>query len=71
MVIYDNQTWLPVASLFGLIGCPISRQLKTQIFLTLAAFAKTPDIAATMWNILEVSQVISYVTTTSIGNTFH
>jgi nuclear pore complex protein Nup205 len=59
MLIYDNQTWLPVASLFGLIGCPILRELKTQIFLLLAAFAKTPDIAAVMWNTLENSQVLS------------
>ena len=54
---YENQTWLPVASMFGLIGCAIPRVLKSEIFLTLAEFARSPEIAATMWQTLENSQV--------------
>ena len=54
---YENQSWLPVASLFGLVGCPVPRDLKAEILLTLAAFALSPEIASNMWITLEVSQV--------------
>ena len=31
VVMYENQSWLPVASLFGLVGCPVPRDLKAEI----------------------------------------
>jgi hypothetical protein len=43
--------------LFGLLTCSVPPNLKAQILLTLSAFAKTPDIAANLWQTLEVSQV--------------
>lgn len=55
---YENQQWLPVATLFGLLGCPIPRVLKAEIFLTLASFAASPEVAAPMWLILETTQVL-------------
>lgn len=55
---YENQTWLPVASLFGLLGCAIPRILKADILLTLAAFAISPEIAGSMWLTVEISQVL-------------
>ena len=58
---YENQTWLPVASLFGLIGCSIPRSLKADILTTLAAFAKSPEIAGSMWHTLENAQVHRYM----------
>ena len=58
MVMYENQTWLPVASFFGLLGCAVPRSLKAQILLTLAAFAKSQEIAASMWHTLEIGQVV-------------
>ena len=57
VVMYENQSWLPVASLFGLVGCSVPRDLKAEILLTLAAFALSPEIASNMWVTLEVSQV--------------
>ena len=55
---YENQAWLPVATLFGLIGCAIPRSLKSEIFLTLGEFARrSPEIAASMWQTLENAQV--------------
>ena len=57
VVMYENQTWLPVASLFGLIGCSIPRSLKADILTTLAAFARSPEIAGSMWHTLESAQV--------------
>ena len=61
VVMYENQTWLPVASLFGLIGCSIPRTLKADILTTLAAFAKSPEIAGSMWHTLENAQVRRYM----------
>ncbi len=58
VVMYENQTWLPVASLFGLIGCSVPRSLKANILQTLAAFARSPEIAASMWHTLELAQVL-------------
>lgn len=53
----ESQAWLPVASLFGLLGCPVPVSLKAQILSTLAAFAKSPEVASSMWHTLELSQV--------------
>ena len=58
-MMYENQTWLPVATLFGLIGCPVPQELKAEIFKTLATFALSPDIATSMWHTLEVTQVLN------------
>ena len=54
---YESQQWLSLASLFRLVGCPIPRELKAEVLLTLACFAKSPDIAATMTHTLESVQV--------------
>lgn len=53
----ENQQWVPVVLLFGLVGCCIPPELKAELLLTLAAFGRTPDIAANLWQSLEVSQV--------------
>ena len=58
---YENQTWLPVATLFGLVGCPIPRDVKAKVMQTLATFALSPEIAGSMWHILEASQVLNTV----------
>lgn len=58
----ESQAWLPIASLFGLLGCPVPLRLKAQILSTLAAFAKSPEIASSMWHTLELSQILQTVT---------
>jgi len=58
-MMYENQSWLPVASLFGLIGCPIPRDLKAKVLHTLSTFALSPEIAGSMWHTLEVAQVLN------------
>ncbi|XP_065669875.1 nuclear pore complex protein Nup205 isoform X2 [Hydra vulgaris] len=60
----ENQTWLPVASLLGLVCCPIPANLKGLLLETLAAFSKTPEIAASIWQSLEASQVLQTNTCT-------
>lgn len=60
---YENQSWLPVASLFGLIGCPIPRDLKAKVLQTLATFALSPEIAGSMWHTLEAAQILNTINT--------
>ena len=64
---YENQSWLPVASLFGLIGCPIPRDLKAMVFHCLAAFALSPEIAGSMWHTLEAAQVLNTINVPGTG----
>lgn len=56
---YENQKWIPVASMFGLLGSAIPRSLKTEILRTLTAFAKSLEVAAPMWHTLEKAQVLN------------
>ena len=56
---YENQQWMPVGTFFGLLGCPVPTSLKAQLLKTLAAFAKTPSIATTLWISMESAQVSS------------
>ena len=56
---YENQKWVPVASLFGLLGSAIPRSLKTEILHTLTAFARSPEVAAPMWHTLEMAQLLN------------
>lgn len=58
IAIYENQQWMPTTVLFGLAGCSIPAGLKAQILLTLAALGKSPEIAASLWQNLEASQVL-------------
>lgn len=67
MVMYENQKWLPVASLFGLLGCAIPRPLKADILHTLAAFARSPEVAAPMWHTLEMAQVLNTSSSSASG----
>lgn len=53
----DNQHWLPVVVLLGLVSCSVPPVLKAELLLTLAAFAKSPEISASLWQSIEVSQV--------------
>ena len=67
-MMYENQAWLPVATLFGLIGCPVPQELKAKIFQTLATFALSPDIASSMWHTLEVTQVLNTQHRPTVGS---
>ena len=57
MALCENQQWLPLVVLVGLVGCSVPIVLKAEAFKTLAALAKTPDIATTLWQSIEVAQV--------------
>ncbi|XP_056015581.1 nuclear pore complex protein Nup205-like isoform X3 [Ostrea edulis] len=57
----ENQQWQVAVVLFGLVTCSIPLNLKAEIFRVLAAFAKTPDVAASLWHTLEASQILTTV----------
>lgn len=51
--------------MLGLISCSIIVPLKANLVLTLAALGKSSETAIQLWNLLETSQVICTVPTTS------
>ena len=53
----ENQQWLPLVVLLGLVCCNVPAKLKAELLKALGALCRTPDIAATFWQSLEVSQV--------------
>jgi len=53
----ENQQWLPLVTLVGLLTCPVPVRLKAEILHILAAFAKTPHIASAIWQSIETAQV--------------
>ncbi len=57
----ENQSWLPIASFFGLIGCPVPSTLKAGLLEALAVFAKSPEISTALWQSLEATQVIGVI----------
>ncbi|GAB1605006.1 nuclear pore complex protein Nup205-like [Argonauta hians] len=59
IAIYENQQWQVVTVLFGLASCSIPVGLKAEVLLTLAALAKSPEIAGTIWQGLESSQIVA------------
>ncbi|KAJ4431675.1 hypothetical protein ANN_20275, partial [Periplaneta americana] len=61
----DNPSWAPLTVLLGLVSCSVPIPLKAELLLTLAALAKTPDTAATLWHNLEASQILTTVPSTS------
>ena len=63
--LFENQSLSPVPILFGLVSSSVPRQLKAEAFLTLASFARSPEIAASLWVGLEQAQVVRTLPTTS------
>eukprot|EP00795_Rhopilema_esculentum_P005068 gene5068-181_t len=63
----DNTYWLPIASFFGLVGCPVPSSLKAALLNTLASFAKSPEISAIIWQSLEATQILATVSKDATG----
>ncbi|XP_046581767.1 nuclear pore complex protein Nup205-like [Haliotis rubra] len=63
--LFENQQWGAVIMMFGLVGCSIPSKMKAELLLTLAAMAKTPAIAASIWQTLEVAQVLPTTATSA------
>ncbi|XP_022111764.1 nuclear pore complex protein Nup205-like [Acanthaster planci] len=61
LALCENQSWLPIVLLLGLISCSVPPKLKGQCLRTLATLAHSPEVGAKLWQSLEVSQVIPTV----------
>ena len=59
MELVGNSKWKLLTILFELVSCAIPRVLKADIFLTLASFAKSRDIAMIIWSFLKRSGIVS------------
>lgn len=57
LALCEHPQWTPVVVMLGLLQCSIQPVLKAQILHVLAAFGKSPEIAASLWQSLEYTQV--------------
>lgn len=65
----EHPSWAPLHVLMGLISCSIDVSLKADLLLTLAALAKSNEVAVQIWMNLEASQIITTIPSTStFGN---
>ena len=53
---------------FALKGCAVPLNLKAEIMEVLAAFAQSSDLAYTLWNSIEVAQILATTTATTSPN---
>lgn len=61
----EQPSWSPMPVMLGLISCSIIVPLKANLVQTLAALGKSSETAIQLWNLLETSQIICTVPTTS------
>lgn len=53
--------------MLGLVTCSCAINLKVDLLLTLSALGKSKETALQLWNILESSQIITTIPSTTIG----
>lgn len=58
LALCEHPQWTPVVVILGLLQCSIPPILKAELLKALAAFGKSPEIAASLWQSLEYTQVI-------------
>eukprot|EP01103_Thecamoeba_quadrilineata_P002664 TRINITY_DN12579_c0_g1_i1.p1 TRINITY_DN12579_c0_g1~~TRINITY_DN12579_c0_g1_i1.p1 ORF type:complete len:1267 (+),score=253.31 TRINITY_DN12579_c0_g1_i1:273-3803(+) len=54
---YNHMTWKPLETLFRFFCCPIPSILKAKTLSVLTSFAKSEDIARTIWSFLASCQI--------------
>jgi hypothetical protein len=57
VIVCEHQQWCAAPLLFGLLKCPVAPRMKAELLGTLAALARTPELADSLWHALEASQV--------------
>ncbi|XP_021268252.1 nuclear pore complex protein Nup205 [Numida meleagris] len=63
LALCEHPQWTPVVVILGLLQCSIPPVLKAELLETLAAFGKSPEIAASLWQSLEYTQILQTVRT--------
>uniref|UniRef100_A0A8C0LUB7 Nucleoporin 205 n=1 Tax=Canis lupus dingo TaxID=286419 RepID=A0A8C0LUB7_CANLU len=61
LALCEHPQWTPVVVILGLLQCSIPPVLKAELLKTLAAFGKSPEIAASLWQSLEYTQILQTV----------
>uniref|UniRef100_A0A8B9L911 Nucleoporin 205 n=1 Tax=Astyanax mexicanus TaxID=7994 RepID=A0A8B9L911_ASTMX len=63
LALCEHPQWTPVVVMLGLLQCSVQPVLKAQLLHALAAFGKSPEIAASLWQSLEYTQILQTVKT--------
>uniref|UniRef100_A0A672HME6 Nucleoporin 205 n=1 Tax=Salarias fasciatus TaxID=181472 RepID=A0A672HME6_SALFA len=61
LALCEHPQWAPVVVMLGLLQCSVPPILKAELLLCLAAFGKSPEIAASLWQSLEYTQILQTV----------
>ncbi|XP_069713250.1 nuclear pore complex protein Nup205 isoform X2 [Phaenicophaeus curvirostris] len=61
LALCEHPQWTPVAVILGLLQCSIPPILKAELLETLTAFGRSPEIAASLWQSLEYTQILQTV----------
>ncbi|XP_019749608.1 nuclear pore complex protein Nup205 [Hippocampus comes] len=61
LALCEHPQWTPVVVMLGLLQCSVPPVLKAEILRCLAAFGKSPEIAASLWQSLEYTQILQTV----------
>ncbi|XP_037243609.1 nuclear pore complex protein Nup205 [Falco biarmicus] len=61
LALCEHPQWTPVVVILGLLQCSIPPILKAELLETLTAFGRSPEIAASLWQSLEYTQVLQTV----------
>nr|XP_061812614.1 nuclear pore complex protein Nup205-like isoform X2 [Nerophis lumbriciformis] len=61
LALCEHPQWTPVVVMLGLLQCSVPPVLKAELLLCLAAFGKSPEIAASLWQSLEYTQILQTV----------
>ncbi|XP_053478778.1 nuclear pore complex protein Nup205 [Ictalurus furcatus] len=61
LALCEHPQWTPVVVMLGLLQCSVQPALKAHLLHALAAFGKSPEIAASLWQSLEYTQILQTV----------
>ncbi|XP_011474796.1 nuclear pore complex protein Nup205 [Oryzias latipes] len=61
LALCEHPQWTPVVVMLGLLQCSVPPILKAELLHCLAAFGKSPEIAASLWPSLEYTQILQTV----------
>nr|XP_020458623.1 nuclear pore complex protein Nup205 [Monopterus albus] len=61
LALCEHPQWTPIVVMLGLLQCSIPPVLKAELLHCLAAFGKSPEIAASLWQSLEYTQILQTV----------
>ncbi|XP_066540333.1 nuclear pore complex protein Nup205 [Hoplias malabaricus] len=61
LALCEHPQWTPVVVMLGLLQCSVQPILKAEFLHTLSAFGKSPEIAASLWQSLEYTQILQTV----------